>query len=177
MNEHTTDELLSAFVDDELTGEQQVEVLERLMAEPKLRDKWGRYHAISHVMDRGEVDLRGANGLADRVREQLTVQPIEFKRRVVGNRRTHLRWMRPVAGLALAATVATVAILTVRSANQSRTLGVETVAQIGTPLRWDVSQPAVEARLNRYLVNHSEYMNRGMYGMHPYARIVGYQTR
>jgi len=45
---------------------------------------------------------------------------------------------------------------------------------LGT-LQWD-AQPEVEARLNGYLVSHSEYLGNGMRGMLPYARIVGYDS-
>ncbi|MDH5593931.1 MAG: anti-anti-sigma factor, partial [Gammaproteobacteria bacterium] len=52
-------------------------------------------------------------------------------------------------------------------------LSQEWVRVSGT--RWDVKQPAVESRLNSYLVNHNEYSN-GMQGVLPYARIVGYDS-
>jgi negative regulator of sigma E activity len=42
--------------------------------------------------------------------------------------------------------------------------------------RWDVRNHALEQRLKGYLVEHSEYVGRGMHGMHPYARVVSYQN-
>ena len=43
-------------------------------------------------------------------------------------------------------------------------------------LQWNSSEPGVANRLNGYLVNHSEHLGSPMSGMHPYARIVGYDT-
>ena len=40
-------------------------------------------------------------------------------------------------------------------------------------LRWDVGEPAIETRLNSYLVHHNEFLDRGML---PYARIVSYDA-
>jgi hypothetical protein len=39
---------------------------------------------------------------------------------------------------------------------------------------WDTQDPGVQRRLQGYLVSHSEYLGRGMRGMHPYARVVAY---
>ena len=42
--------------------------------------------------------------------------------------------------------------------------------------RWNRIEPAVEQRMNRYLVNHNEYAaSRSMPGVMPYVRIVGYE--
>jgi len=43
-------------------------------------------------------------------------------------------------------------------------------------LQWTTTEPAVANRLTGYLVNHSEYLGGPMRGLHPYARIVGYDT-
>jgi hypothetical protein len=43
-------------------------------------------------------------------------------------------------------------------------------------LQWNTTEPAVAKRLNGYLVNHSEYLDGPMRGLHPYARIVGYDS-
>jgi negative regulator of sigma E activity len=51
---------------------------------------------------------------------------------------------------------------------------------VAAPMRrewhgWDSHDPSVQQRLRGYLVNHSEYLGRGMRGMHPYARVVAYR--
>jgi hypothetical protein len=43
-------------------------------------------------------------------------------------------------------------------------------------LQWNTAAPAVAHRLNGYLVNHSEHLGGPIGGLHPYARIVGYDT-
>lgn len=39
---------------------------------------------------------------------------------------------------------------------------------------WAEEDPSVQQRLRGYLVNHSEYVGRGVRGLHPYARVVSY---
>jgi hypothetical protein len=46
-----------------------------------------------------------------------------------------------------------------------------------TRMTWNDARPAVEARLNAYLLNHNEYLAGGVRGMLPYARVVGYDAR
>ena len=50
------------------------------------------------------------------------------------------------------------------------------VERAGT--RWkNLAQPTVESKLNRYLVNHSEYATQaGVGGVTPYATFVGYDS-
>lgn len=46
-----------------------------------------------------------------------------------------------------------------------------------TRMTWNDARPAVEARLNDYLLDHNEYLADGVRGMLPYARVVGYDAR
>jgi hypothetical protein len=43
-------------------------------------------------------------------------------------------------------------------------------------LQWISTEPAVIDRLTGYLVDYSEHVGGPITGMHPYARIVGYDT-
>jgi sigma-E factor negative regulatory protein RseA len=98
--------------------------------------------------------------------------------------------LKPLAGLAVAASVAVVAVLAVQQA-RAPTPGTAQVATTSQPAqsqtyvrvqgtRWqaqpgNVQAPQVDNRLNEYLVNHSEYAaSGGMPGMLPYVRVVGY---
>jgi hypothetical protein len=46
-----------------------------------------------------------------------------------------------------------------------------------TRMTWNDAAPAVEKRLNGYLLNHNEYLSGGVRGLLPYARVVGYDPR
>jgi hypothetical protein len=91
--------------------------------------------------------------------------------------------LRPLAGVAVAASVAVVAVFSIQSLRQEPG-SLPAVASapassdyIRTPQgRRPVLQPQAEKQLDIYLVNHNEYaVNRRMQGMLPYMRIVGHE--
>lgn len=177
MSEETR-ESLSALIDGEVATEQAAQLIDRIVEDPSLRAAWGRYHLVSDVLHNTLSDL-GANDLQERVRESIDSEPIAFPRR-----RELASFIKPVAGLALAASVAIVAIIAFRNVEQEVVPSPQRVAENRdndrrperVPMRWNVDVPAVEERLNTYLVDHSEYLDNGMRGMLPYARIVGYDA-
>ena len=177
-------EQLSALLDGELPAQEQSLLLARLARDPDLRARWSNYQLIGDGLRKGlpaQVDL----DFADRVMRAIDDLPAQ----PAGKSSAVLRVLKPLVGLAVAASVAVVAVLAVQ---QSRTLtpGTAQVA-INQPAqpeayarvqgtRWqtqpgNVQAPQVDTRLNEYLVNHSEYATSGgMPGMLPYVRVVGY---
>lgn len=96
---------LSAFMDGEFEGN-SAGVIERLLADPDSRDAWMRYHLIAEAMRQslpGHLDSR----LSTSVSEKLQDEPVVL--RPAGKRAPG--YLKPVAGLAIAASVASVAIL------------------------------------------------------------------
>jgi len=97
-----------------------------------------------------------------------------------------LNWWKPVAGFAVAASVALIAVLTVSSLRETATDLVPELAssQAGVPVvarvsdeQWDRIEPGIDKRLTGYLVNHNEYAaSRGVQGVMPYVRIVGFEN-
>jgi hypothetical protein len=91
--------------------------------------------------------------------------------------------LKPLTGLAVAASVATVAVLSLQSVREDQP-AVPAVAtapaaadyiRSGDAARPD-SRPRTAKNLDIYLVNHNEYaVNRGMQGMLPYVRIVSHE--
>ena len=175
-------EQLSALADDELDEVERPLLLGRLERDRGLREVLGRYHLISEVM-RGAAGQTATLGVADRVKKLLEREAAppasgQLKRGAL------IRW-KPVVGLAIAASVALVAILTVTSVRQS---AVETVpplasnqeVQPATNLsrgQWNRVEPHIDKRMAAYLVNHNEYAaSRGVQGVMPYVRIVGYEN-
>ncbi len=172
----TIDEQISAWMDGELPAEQQALLLARLQREPGLRARWDRYHLIADALHCRLPD-RLAPDLADRVMAALDDEPPAR-----GGR--HLRWLRPLGGAAIAASVALAAVLVAQRLDTpsaeapGATLAAAPAADqfrrvAGT--RWQGVDRGLAERLNPYLVNHSEYAVRaGFAPIAPHVRIAGY---
>lgn len=175
-------EQISAFLDGELPAAERALLLQRLARDPTLRAQWGRYQLIHDALHKGLPDKVNI-GLADRVMAELESAPAYQG----GVQTTALgRFFKPLAGLAVAASVAVVAVVAVQQTRTPETGAVQVAANApampgpeaykrvqGT--HWDVDTPQVGNRLNEYLVNHNEYAaSGGIAGMPPYVRIVGY---
>lgn len=168
-------EQISALLDGELPEAEQRLLLERLERDPALRTHWSRYQLISDAVHQTlppQIDP----GFADRVMAALEGQPEHHCQPASRLARA----VKPLAGLAVAASIAVVAVLAVQRARAPDAVpgAVQVAANPpapATPARTDA--PALNGnRLNAYLVNHSEYAaSGGMPGMSPYVRIVGYE--
>ncbi|MES9872717.1 MAG: sigma-E factor negative regulatory protein [Candidatus Sedimenticola sp. 6PFRAG7] len=184
-------EQLSALLDDELSPEQAADTLSRLRENDELRAAWDRYHLIGDVM-RGESVRVSTADVADPVRTSLEDEPA-----IVAVRKPNqdskmpgkatVRWVKPAAGAALAASVAVVAVMLSPQVEQiipgNETIVATAPTQISYPrqngTRWkNLNRPEVESKLNRYLVDHSEYASSGgMSGVLPYASFVTYDAK
>jgi sigma-E factor negative regulatory protein RseA len=177
---------ISALVDGEIEEADAHRIVDELIADPALVAEWSRYHLISDAL-REKAPAVPVGDLALRVSQAIAAEPAILADVVPLRPATPAasRW-KPLAGLALAASVATVAILGARNwdagpagpqvAQAPAPATAQTVAVQSGKMRWDVKGRSVENRLNSYLVNHSEYLNNGMQGMLPYARIVSYDA-
>lgn len=186
-------EQLSALSDDELNEVEQPLLLGRLQRDAGLRACLGRYQLIGEVM-RG-TGATATLGVAERVQRALADDPMPVN---AGASAKTALW-KPVAGLAVAASVALVAVLTVTSVNKPPqndlpALATADPAPVAAPVpvpgpaatqvsdagadeRWDRLDPSIDKRLSGYLVNHNEYAaSHGVQGVMPYVRIVGHDT-
>ncbi|VAW79373.1 hypothetical protein MNBD_GAMMA15-1250 [hydrothermal vent metagenome] len=169
-------EQLSALADDELGELEHPLLLGRMQRDAVLRECLGRYRLIGEVM-RGAGASAGL-GIAQRVQKALADDaPVMVKQ----FRSEH--WWKPLAGFAVAASVALVAVLAVTTTQTNESVAPIVAATDVAPevtlvsdsreARWDRIEPQVEKRLSGYLVNHSEYAaSRGIQGVMPYARVV-----
>jgi sigma-E factor negative regulatory protein RseA len=198
-------ERVSALVDGELEMRSTVKIVDVLVESSELQRHWSRYHLVRDVL-RSKIYPDDRSELCERVRQCLMDEPAHFptQRRISG------RWrgaLKPIGGMALAASVALVAIVAVRSMGEApeqpataqapstqapsmqvaanrlpavRPVSANSEAQFQPAalkrLQWNTSEPAVANRLNGYLVSHSEHQGGPIRGLHPYARIVGYDT-
>ncbi len=163
-------------MDGELDSAHASRVFDEITRNADLRAAWSRYHLMSDAM-RDQLAPSAPADFAERMRAALASEPP-----MAARRRLRASLAKPVAGLALAASVAALAILGVNVLRSERPSTPATVVAQRAPadggsLRWNVGQPGVEARLNGYLVSHSEYLGNGLRGLLPYARIVGYEGR
>lgn len=167
---NSVDEQISALMDGELSERDLPWVLERLRKDADLAGRWQRYHMIRDALH----DTLPANlqvDLSARIHNALRNEPALLVPR--RSKRDFRPLLRQATGMAIAASVAAVAILTFQSVydESPATLAanekpaVELVAQ-QAPMRTD-------PRLDAYLVNHNEHsVSTGMHGMLPYVRIV-----
>jgi sigma-E factor negative regulatory protein RseA len=170
-------EKLSALMDNELDELETRRLLAALGEDAGARAAWERYHAIRAVLRREALPASGCD-TARRVRGRLAELP--------GPGRGRLPLARLAGQLALAASVAAVAILGARlwlgGADEPAPLTAQNDAAPVEYLRagatrWDTPEREVESALNVYLVEHNEFAPAaGVSGMLPYGRVVGYDS-
>ena len=188
MNEQKREQL-SAYMDGE-AGEMP-SIADEIIRDDSLGPVWKRYHLISDVM-RGYLPRHLDGELASRVAAAIKEEPAILAPTV---RKRSAAILKPVAGLAIAASVATLAIFAVRhnqgdqyQAGQpepavAQQAPVQAVPVTARQVSADNTEPVYKpipasSRLNSYLVNHNEYRSHtGMQGMLPYVRIVTYDKQ
>jgi sigma-E factor negative regulatory protein RseA len=184
MNERTG-ETLSSLVDDELAAEALAGALDSLEGDPSLREVWGRFQLASDAI-RGEPISAQCHQIASRVRQHLAAEPVSLIPRK--SRRGWPVRLEPALGYALAASAALVAVFALPPLFEDRSGPGARLADQALPLardvlhdpgvRWSQGRPALESKLNGYLVNHQEYAPAaGMKGVLPYATFVSYEGR
>jgi negative regulator of sigma E activity len=179
MNEEL-DSQLSAMFDDELPeGECQL-LARRLSRDEALKARWRRYAVIGAAAraERGvRMDVRLETNLATRVSAAISAEPAlegtavaEGKTGAAGG----MRWWQPVVGVGIAAGVAAMSVLWVRSqapvGNDTRVAdnAAPTTTVIGqpattsaptyvVPTKVEPRTPMPAAELANYLFAHSEY--------------------
>lgn len=172
-NDRDDAELLSALMDDELSSRERGALFRRLEREPALQARWARYHAARAALTAGAVQL--APGFSDRVRDAREREPsVLAPGRAAAPRPA---WVRPLAGVAIAASVALVAIgglsllrgplapePSITVADGGRTAvsdhdpaAITPVAASTRPGAAETTTEPVRKRLLLYLASHNEY--------------------
>lgn len=190
-------EKLSALVDNELDELDERRVMKALEKDADLRKTWERYHLVRSVLHQ-ELDVLVPSGMAARVAAQIESEPANvasFRRRKIS---------RTAGTLAMAASVAVIAVTAVQWFNRPVTAPIPSLAAgqsvpvdpVAAPVpslavsqtapdnyiradatRWDVKEPETESTLNAFLVEHNEFASSsGIGGMMPYVRVVGYDN-
>ena len=206
---------LSSLIDEFSGDEQSRRMLDEVEGDVNLQYRLRRYQIISQVMRHelprqidtdfstnvmAKIDAIGSGpGKADAVRPG------------TNTRRSIWTWpvMKPVAGLAVALSVAVVSVTLWQSVNvgidtgqgseqlvsadqnsadqkriellvsqQVQTSAVPVTSSLSGGMRWKINDnaPALQQKLNAYLVNHTEYSN-SIQGLIPQARVAGYDAQ
>ena len=181
-------EQLSALIDGEHDGE-NTDIIDNIINDDDMKDTWSRYHLIGDCL-RDHVPENISSDVSTQVSNTLRDEP------TILIPHTHKRFnLKPIAGFAIAASVAMVAVFSVQRGNEiNSSSDVPTIA--ANQINATVSQPqsfsfpeaqvlpaavrksdtpdsVANQRLNHYLMNHNEYRsNGGMNAILPYVRIV-----
>lgn len=169
------DERLSALMDGEIDDT----VLSRLQQDEELKSRWMRYHIIRDVLSGHSAEIPSMN-LAVRVSRALEDEPTVLAPVARSSRIQHL--MKQAAGFAIAATVATVAIVSIQTTSVTdnqinptplASASADNDVRVVTSKQKQRLDTAVESKLSSYIVNHNEYsVTARMQGVLPYTRIV-----
>lgn len=171
---NSVDEQISALMDGELSEREFPGVLEHLRKNPELAGRWQRYHLIRDALH-GTLPEHVDVDLSARIRDALRDEPVVL---APPRKKWDFRpWLRQAAGMAIAASVAAIAILTFQVMNdESPTMAAGEQATVEEMVAHQPMQTA--PRLDAYLVNHNEHsVSTGMHGMLPYVRIVSQDAK
>ena len=138
----TTEERLSALFDDEVSAFENRRLTSELLTNAERKMQWLRYQMIGDVM-RGGPGSQVDTGFTDRVMQNIRDEETHS---VPAEKISKPRsWAKPVAGLAMAASVAAVSILALQFMTQSGTgtaVNVANTDQASTPA--GIQQVAVQ---------------------------------
>jgi sigma-E factor negative regulatory protein RseA len=160
-------EQVSAFLDGELPNSETELLLKRIARDGELRESFGRYALIGEAL-RGPGPLM-ARGFAVRVNFAIDGEPLPANGH--GSQVRGPRWWRPLAGAAVAAGVAVVAVVALQQRAVAPTLRPATPlaaqnAPAAAPEAISYTVPAASpvapaamprARLTNYVFAHSRY--------------------
>lgn len=172
MTEEINDQI-SAFIDDELSEQESAFLVRRFEHNPAVRSRAMRYTIIGSAL-RGELLQPDPDVLRRRIAAAMTGVPQTVAPRQ--NQRWSMRFAKPLAGVGIAASVALVALVGLRSLNDARLapapgaavtaaglVAQETAASPSYVVPQEVSESHVivpPIRLTNYLVHHGEYASR-----------------
>ena len=170
-------EQISALIDGETHDIEREHALRALAGDQELRGSWERYH-LARTVIRRELDYVLPHSMSGRIRQAIDQEHMSPGRRFFSGK----TFYKAIAGGAIAATVATVAILQLPSDHSAPAQFAKSPAPVTVPstLAAEVRPvlPEQQRALNPYLVQHAEFaQSAGMNGLSGYARVVGRGNR
>jgi sigma-E factor negative regulatory protein RseA len=159
-------EHLSALMDGEISRETGMFLTRRMGSDEELSRSWERYHLIRDCMQRPGGQLADSE-MCRKLRERLANEQAAAGQR----KRSMPAWLKPVSGLAVAASVALVAIITVGPApspdGQPGANSADTAPRFNSPnilpnapasqaASFSTGSTANNRRLDSYLLRHNQ---------------------
>ena len=166
---------VSAFVDGELPDNEADLLLRRMSQDPELRRQAAEYLDIGRTM-RGEASVPGIDRMLERVSADIEDRPIEPLPDIEIAEDRESGTVRPLVGIAVAASVALVALFTLqlRPAAEIPETTQAPPAVVVTQEPALPVQPALDEELHRYYLSHGATSSQfGANGMN--ARLVSLQ--
>lgn len=179
---------LSVLVDGEIDPTLAATTISAMESSPELKATWERYHLIGSAL-RGETIQPEYRQIASRVSARIAQEPVPLNPASRSDGRSSR--FGPFVGVAVAASAAFLAVFAVPQLfDPEPQTDKPAVAQSATPapapqqfqpathrLRWHLDKPALQSKLDHFLVNHHEYSRAaGIKGILPYATVVGYDA-
>lgn len=182
-------EHISSLMDGEFTRETGLFLTRRLASDESLSAAWERYHLIRDCI-RQPGSKHVVTGLSQKLNASLVAEAVP-----TSTFRNYSRWLKPVSGLAIAASVALVAIMV--AAPQSGTLpgnAVDTalvtpankpfvspntlsITPVSQAVSYAAGQTTNSRRLNAYLLRHNQIARTaGRHGFIAFVPIVATQS-
>ncbi len=189
MSDYKNEEL-SALIDGEYEGNND-KVYDDLVRSEEMRDTWSRYHLIGDCL-REQLPEKISSNISTAVFKTLHNEPT-----VLAPQNTKRFNLKPLAGFAIAASVAMAAVFTVQNSNEVNSVSTSPVLATNTTApqsqtysfpdaqvlpasvrKSDTPEEVANQRLNNYLMNHNEYRSNGsMNGILPYVRLVTIESQ
>jgi len=167
-------EQLSALLDGELTAHERDRLLQEISRDPAMRAAWERYHMIGAAL-RSDIGVVVNTGLAARVERRIAIEPQPTVRTI--GRLPMRHFTRLAGGLALAASVAAVAVFSFKSVLLPDPLHVTASTPAADIAAVSKTQVAQDSSLNALLVRHNEFSPAAsINGMMPYVRLVSHSN-
>jgi len=143
---------ISAFVDGELPDNEADLLLRRMGQDAELRHRVAEYLAIGRAL-RGEISVPGVDRIHERVSAEIDDKPLEDVTATAGSPPTSA--IRPLAGAAVAATVALLAIFGLQQTTSVDESDAKTLAGsvAATDAGYTVPQP-LDEQLRQYYMSH-----------------------
>jgi sigma-E factor negative regulatory protein RseA len=173
---------ISQFLDNELDHVQALNLLKKMQSQPGLQDKMVRYEAISHAL-KTDTFLVTMADFSAKTHQRIQQEPVYLLPQHKSLKRTHKL-------IALAASIAIVAVIAGRSMNEPdqhfKAASAVQVAQQqlsgqpSTPVVYanQAAQYPLNKRINDYLQAHnSSVYTNGEANFQPYARVTAYSQK
>jgi sigma-E factor negative regulatory protein RseA len=177
-------EFLSCLMDGELGDSKQT--MEQLSRCGEAKSFWLNCHIIRDAI-RDSQPSRLPHNFSERVMQALESEPVIFSPGAM----RRLRVLKPVAGLAIAASVAAVTVFGIRAyympdgqqttgqfaaTSSVQTVPAESVTLAQSPSQQPAAPSKYDDELNAYVLGHMEHAAAGrVQGMMPYVRLTEFE--